>query len=445
MKYSIDELDNMEGHDFEYAVADLLRYNGWRDVEVTQGSGDYGIDILARRGSTRYAIQCKRYSKAVGVKAVQEAGLGVDYYHCDAAAVITNNYFTKQAETIAKVTGVRLWGRNFLESLIQNYDEGYDELYVSKSSVGTDMAKVCPVCGREFLSSSTKCPICKCDLIRISPRKEANRKSSPKQASTTEKRVPAQQLPKASKNSVKHTLRPSNLSLIALVLSFLGPLCALGIILAIVDLAKKNGYKKTYSVIALIVGCFMATLISYFEDSITNEHSNTSSNTAANSYYSENRLEDNLQKPVNSENTVGSPTETDNNLDMNERLKAAIVNGTSNLDDEDFLRIWYRPEENFTSITFVSTGGLTKKMSVHAAYMKMSGILESIQPIIDTNVRILVETPIIDAHGNSSMETVIVADYTLETIRKINFERFLWENIPVIADSWWNYPDFSVN
>ena len=61
MKYTIEELDAMEGHDFEHAVADLLRHNGYREVRATQASGDYGIDILARRKNVRYAIQCKRW------------------------------------------------------------------------------------------------------------------------------------------------------------------------------------------------------------------------------------------------------------------------------------------------------------------------------------------------------------------------------------------------
>lgn len=128
MRYTIEQLDAMEGHGFEYAVADLLVHNGWRDVEVTQGSGDYGIDILARRKSTRYAIQCKRYNSTVGVKAVQEAASGMEYYHYDAAAVITNSAFTQQAKKLADTTGVRLWDRKYLEDLIDNYDEEYDML-----------------------------------------------------------------------------------------------------------------------------------------------------------------------------------------------------------------------------------------------------------------------------------------------------------------------------
>ncbi len=45
MRYTLAQLDEMNGHEFEYAVADLLFHNGWRDVEVTQGSGDYGVEI----------------------------------------------------------------------------------------------------------------------------------------------------------------------------------------------------------------------------------------------------------------------------------------------------------------------------------------------------------------------------------------------------------------
>ena len=40
-----DDMDLMEGHEFEYYCAELLKDNGFQEVEVTKGSGDYGIDI----------------------------------------------------------------------------------------------------------------------------------------------------------------------------------------------------------------------------------------------------------------------------------------------------------------------------------------------------------------------------------------------------------------
>ncbi len=128
MRYTLAQLDEMNGHEFEYAVADLLFHNGWRDVEVTQGSGDYSVDVLARRKNMRYGIQCKRYKGSIGVKAVQEAISGTDFYHRDIAAVITNSTYTKQAVKLAQTSGVRLFGRDFLEELIENYEIEYDSL-----------------------------------------------------------------------------------------------------------------------------------------------------------------------------------------------------------------------------------------------------------------------------------------------------------------------------
>ena len=71
-----DDYDYMSGDDFEYFCADILRGNGFKNVEVTKASGDHGIDVLAKKDGVKYAIQCKRYSKPVGNKAVQEAYSG---------------------------------------------------------------------------------------------------------------------------------------------------------------------------------------------------------------------------------------------------------------------------------------------------------------------------------------------------------------------------------
>ena len=114
------DIDSMEGHDFEYFCAELLEKNGFQDVEVTRASGDYGIDILAMKEGVTYAIQCKRYGEQVGIRAVQEAYAGRDYYDCMVGAVLTNQYFTKSASTFAEKLKILLWDRDFLESLMES-------------------------------------------------------------------------------------------------------------------------------------------------------------------------------------------------------------------------------------------------------------------------------------------------------------------------------------
>lgn len=112
-------LDEMEGHDFEYYCADLLKKRGFVDVVVTKGSGDYGVDVLAEKDGITYGIQCKAYTTPVGVKAVQEAYAGKEYYDRMVGAVLTNQYFTKPAVEAAKKLKILLWDRGYLDSMIE--------------------------------------------------------------------------------------------------------------------------------------------------------------------------------------------------------------------------------------------------------------------------------------------------------------------------------------
>lgn len=104
-----DPFVDMEGEEFERYCANLLSANGFTHIDTTQGSHDYGIDIFAMKDSVSYAIQCKCYSGPVGIKAVQEAYAGKDYYDCMVGVVMTNQSFTKPAMDMADKLKVLLW------------------------------------------------------------------------------------------------------------------------------------------------------------------------------------------------------------------------------------------------------------------------------------------------------------------------------------------------
>ena len=107
-------MDEMEGHDFEYYCAGLLEDMGFLDVEVTKGSGDFGVDILAEKDGISYAFQCKCYDKPIGVKAVEEIYAGKDYYDRMVGVVMTNQYFTQPAVDMAKKLNILLWDRDYI-------------------------------------------------------------------------------------------------------------------------------------------------------------------------------------------------------------------------------------------------------------------------------------------------------------------------------------------
>lgn len=112
-------IDKMNGHDFEYFCAELLRKNGFSDVKVTKGSGDQGVDILAKKDGIKYAIQCKNYASHLGNTPVQEVNAGKIFYNCHVGVVMTNSTFTQGAKTLADATGILLWDRDVLKKIME--------------------------------------------------------------------------------------------------------------------------------------------------------------------------------------------------------------------------------------------------------------------------------------------------------------------------------------
>lgn len=67
---SVEGLRRLPPGDFEAEVAGWLQREGWR-VERRGGTGDGGIDLLARKRGGTLAVQCKRYAEHATVSAAQ--------------------------------------------------------------------------------------------------------------------------------------------------------------------------------------------------------------------------------------------------------------------------------------------------------------------------------------------------------------------------------------
>ena len=101
-----------KGTRYEKHVARKMQLRLWMFVRRIGKSGDFGADIIARGFLfTKIVVQCKHYSKPVGVSAVQQVNAARQYYGASRAAVATNSTFTRQAKQLAKRCGVELWER----------------------------------------------------------------------------------------------------------------------------------------------------------------------------------------------------------------------------------------------------------------------------------------------------------------------------------------------
>ncbi len=125
LEYALDNIVNVNGNysgvEFEKSVADLLRVNGFLEVKITPYSGDYGFDIIAKYNNQKYVFQCKYYNnKNLGIKPIQEVFAGKTYYRADVAVVVTNVYFSQNAQILSKKTNVQLWDRSHLSKLLRS-------------------------------------------------------------------------------------------------------------------------------------------------------------------------------------------------------------------------------------------------------------------------------------------------------------------------------------
>ena len=113
------DYDAMSGEEFEYFCANLLRANGFEEVELTKKTGDLGVDILAKKDQVTYAVQCKCHAAKIGNRAVRDVYSGKECYHCMVGAVMTNQVFTDAARRLAEEHNILLWDGAKIEQMFK--------------------------------------------------------------------------------------------------------------------------------------------------------------------------------------------------------------------------------------------------------------------------------------------------------------------------------------
>lgn len=89
-----------------------------KSAQTTKTTGDFGADLILYKDGIKIIVQAKRYSKHVGVSAIQESFSAKSYYNANESWVVTNNYFTQQAKELSYKNGVKLIDRDRLIDLI---------------------------------------------------------------------------------------------------------------------------------------------------------------------------------------------------------------------------------------------------------------------------------------------------------------------------------------
>ncbi|MER6567502.1 restriction endonuclease [Streptomyces sp. NPDC001093] len=117
---SLDNLDSLDHEEFEFAVRDLLRRDGFT-AERVGGANDDACDVRAVDLDRRiWAVQCKhrragRRGDPVDVRVVRELkGTAGEVHKATFALIVTNGKFTSKAVPQSQRLGVHLVGRDLL-------------------------------------------------------------------------------------------------------------------------------------------------------------------------------------------------------------------------------------------------------------------------------------------------------------------------------------------
>lgn len=149
-KAGIHEIDKMDGYQFEAYLRALFKELGYKSA-VTQGSGDFGADLVMKNDNKKVVVQAKRYGykNKVSLGAVQEIYSSMPYYKADQGIVVTNSYYTESAVKLAKACKIRLIDRKDLIYFINQVNPAFDASQI-RQNVEPEHRR-CPNCSGELL------------------------------------------------------------------------------------------------------------------------------------------------------------------------------------------------------------------------------------------------------------------------------------------------------
>lgn len=149
-KSGIKDIDEMDGRQFEHYLGHLFKAHGFT-VQVTRAAGDYGADLVIVKNGKKIAVQAKRYSKTVGLKAVQEVKASIAHYGASEGWVVANREYSDEAYSLAKSNNIQLINREQLIEMILKLNPGASPSAKTIKEQLPQEEHVCSRCGSEMI------------------------------------------------------------------------------------------------------------------------------------------------------------------------------------------------------------------------------------------------------------------------------------------------------
>ena len=155
-----DSLDGMSWQEFELLVGEAFRLQGFQVTEIGGGGADGGVDLVLRKGSEKFLVQCKQWRAfTVGVTVVRELYGVMAAKGAAGGFVVTSGRFTDEATAFAIGRNVKLIDGPHLFVLIKQATSACAGNAKTPAMQATPShAKTAP--------STPSCPVCATPMVQ---------------------------------------------------------------------------------------------------------------------------------------------------------------------------------------------------------------------------------------------------------------------------------------
>jgi hypothetical protein len=158
--------------------------------------------------------------------------------------------------------------------------------------------------------------------------------------------------------------------------------------------------------------------------------------TPAPSLTTEDQAQKDAEAKANAEAEANNPTNI-----VKQAVHKSFHDKNSYDKSDSILDLTYNPDNGFMNIRVFANDNLTEKMIKKGIWMDMTDVLKQLKG--NENIKTVafqIVMPLQDAYGKSSNDNVMKAEFTADTMNKIDFNNFNFDNIPKVANNYWEHP-----
>ena len=143
----VDGVANMTWREFEALIGEYFHRQGFTVLEQGGAGPDGGVDVLLKKGSDSYLVQCKHWrALRVGVQPVRELYGVMAAKRVAGGFMVTSGDFTDEARSFAQGRELQLINGKALQSSIRAQATSVPRAVASAPAPSASSAPDCPIC-----------------------------------------------------------------------------------------------------------------------------------------------------------------------------------------------------------------------------------------------------------------------------------------------------------